>query len=225
VPSEDAQAQMILSACEDAGVAPSEIGFVEAHGTGTAVGDPIEARALGRALGAGRNGDGACIVGAVKSNLGHLESAAGIAGMIKTCLVLEHGEIPANLHAEVPNAEIPFEEMRLELATARRPWPEGTPRLAGVNSFGFGGSNAHVILEGPPEEEAEARPNGGRERDADEPLLFALSAKSKDALQAYAGSYADFLEQPPAGLPVIASTQARARPHYKHRLALPCSSA
>jgi len=225
VPGEDAQVQMILDACRDAGVAPSDIGFVEAHGTGTAVGDPIEARALGRALGAGRGEDGTCVVGAVKSNLGHLESAAGIAGIIKTCLVLRHGEIPANIHAEVPNAEIPFEELHLQLATARQPWPEGAPRLAGVNSFGFGGSNAHVVLEGPPEEAPEERPDGTGERDAHEPLLFTLSAKSKDALQAYAGSYADFLEGTTEELPVIASTQARARAHYKHRLAIPCSSA
>jgi acyl transferase domain-containing protein/NADPH:quinone reductase-like Zn-dependent oxidoreductase/surfactin synthase thioesterase subunit len=221
VPSEDAQAQMIVDACRDAGVAPSDIGYVEAHGTGTAVGDPIEARALGKALAPGRNGHEPCVVGAVKSNLGHLESAAGIAGIIKACLVLENGEIPANLHADVPNREIPFEQLGLRLARVRQPWPGGRPRLAGVNSFGFGGSNAHVVLEGPPDE-APARPGRMTEQ---QPVLFTLSAKSKDALRAYAGRYADFLEEPTAAMPAIASTQARARSHYEHRLGMVCSSA
>lgn len=227
VPSEEAQAQMIVDACRDAGVAPSDIGYVEAHGTGTAVGDPIEARALGKALAPGRNGHGPCIIGAVKSNLGHLESAAGIAGIIKACLVLMNGEIPANIHAEAPNTTIPFEELGLQLASARQPWPGGRPRLAGVNSFGFGGSNAHVVLEGPPDNAPKARPDKVTGRKAQEPLLFTLSAKTKDALRAYAGSYADFLEEPMAAamLPAVASTQARARPHYEHRLAMVCFSA
>lgn len=226
VPSEDAQAQMIADACRDAGVDPADIGYLEAHGTGTAVGDPIEARALGKALATGRNGDGPCVVGAVKSNLGHLESAAGIAGIIKACLVVKNGEIPPNLHADQPNSTIPFDELGLELARERRQWPEGKPRLAGVNSFGFGGTNAHVVLEGPPADEPAERSADGSEHEADEPLLFTLSAKSKDALQAYAGSYADFLEGPTAAsLRAVASTQARTRGHYEDRLAMVCSSA
>ncbi|MFI6041631.1 SDR family NAD(P)-dependent oxidoreductase [Nocardia sp. NPDC051321] len=231
VPSEDSQAQMIIDACRDAGVRPSDIGFVEAHGTGTAVGDPIEARALGKALGVGRNGNGPCIVGAVKSNLGHLESAAGIAGVIKACLVLRNGEIPANLHAEVPNKEIPFEELGLRLAQTRQPWPGAGPRLAGVNSFGFGGSNAHVILEGPPagtrtadEANANADTVNTQPETVSAPVLFTLSAKTKDALHAYADSYAEFLDEPTAALPVIAATQAQTRAHYDHRLAMVCSS-
>ena len=224
VPSEDAQAQMILDACRDAGVAPSDVGYLEAHGTGTAVGDPIEARALGYAVGRGRNGQGPCVIGAVKSNLGHLESAAGIAGIIKACLVLQNGEIPRSLHAEVPNTTIPFEELGLQLAKDRRPWPENSPRLAGVNSFGFGGSNAHVVLEGPPAEAPKARRDDGAERRAGEPVLFTLSARSKDALRAYADRYADFLAEPAAALPDVASTQALTRAHYEHRLAMVCSS-
>ncbi|MFC9433660.1 SDR family NAD(P)-dependent oxidoreductase [Nocardia sp. NPDC057030] len=228
VPSEDAQAQMIADACRDAGVVPSDIGFVEAHGTGTAVGDPIEARALGKALGIGRNGNGPCIVGAVKSNLGHLESAAGIAGVIKACLVLQNGVIPANLHGAVPNHEIPFAELGLELAQSRRQWPDGRPRLAGVNSFGFGGSNAHVILEGAPEASAQPQPDTAKaERDngiEQTPVLFTLSAKTKDALRAYADSYADFLEESTLALPTIAAAQATSRAHYDHRLAVTAAS-
>ncbi|MBF6181917.1 type I polyketide synthase [Nocardia otitidiscaviarum] len=221
VPSEDAQAQMIIDACRDAGVAPTDIGYIEAHGTGTPVGDPIEARALGKVLGAGRNGQGPCIVGAVKSNVGHLESAAGMVGLVKACLVVKNGEIPANLHAEHPNPTIPFADLGLRLATARQPWPNAGPRLAGVNSFGFGGSNAHVILEG--------RPVDGERTDpvrdsADAPVLFTLSAKTPDALRAYADSYADFLERPAADLTAIASAQARTRSHHDHRLAMVCTS-
>ncbi|MFI9503596.1 SDR family NAD(P)-dependent oxidoreductase [Nocardia sp. NPDC052566] len=227
VPSEDAQAEMIMDACRDAGIAPSDIGYVEAHGTGTAVGDPIEARALGKALAPGRNGNGPCIVGAVKSNLGHLESAAGIAGVIKACLVLKNGEIPANLHGEVPNPKIPFAELGLRLAQSRQPWPGNGRRLAGVNSFGFGGSNAHVVLEGPPADapKADAEEATGRTAPETVPVLFSLSAKTKDALKAYADSYADYLDDPTApALPAVASTQAQARPHYDHRLAMVCSS-
>lgn len=221
VPKEEAQAQMILEACRDAGVPPSDIGYLEAHGTGTSVGDPIEARALGQAVGSQRNGHGPCVVGAVKSNLGHLESAAGIAGLIKACLVVKNGEIPANIHAEVPNKKIPFEDLGLELARSRRPWPADRPRLAGVNSFGFGGSNAHVVLEGPPE----VRPDEAAQRTAPEPLLFTLSAKTKDALRAYAATYAEYLDGPTASsLPAVAATQARSRAHYDHRLAMACSS-
>ncbi|HEX6341990.1 SDR family NAD(P)-dependent oxidoreductase [Umezawaea sp.] len=227
VPSEEAQTQMILDACRDAGVAPSSIGYVEAHGTGTPVGDPIEARALGRALGSGRDGHEPCVVGAVKSNIGHLEPAAGIAGMIKACLVVSRGEIPANIHADQPNPAIPFEDLGLRLATARQPWPGDGPRLAGVNSFGFGGSNAHVILEGSPDGAREEHPDGAAEPTAHEPVLFSLSAKTEDALRAYADGYADFLDEPrnAAALPAVASTQALARSHYDHRLAVVCSSA
>ncbi|MFI5776847.1 SDR family NAD(P)-dependent oxidoreductase [Nocardia sp. NPDC051570] len=224
VPSEDAQAQMIVDACRDAGVAPCDIGYVEAHGTGTAVGDPIEVRALGKALTPGRHEHDPCIIGAVKSNLGHLESAAGIAGIIKTCLVLLHGEIPANLHTDDP---IPFDELGLRLSRVRRPWPEGRPRLAGVNSFGFGGSNAHVVLEGPPRETPKSHPHKAIGHRSPEPVLFALSAKTAEALRAYAEGYADFLEEPEAAamLSAVASTQALTRPHYDHRLAMVCTSA
>ncbi|WP_310739043.1 SDR family NAD(P)-dependent oxidoreductase [Streptomyces murinus] len=224
VPSEDAQAQMIADACRDAGVAPADISYIEAHGTGTPVGDPIEARALGRVLGTGRIGRSPCVVGAVKSNVGHLESAAGMVGLIKACLVVQKGEIPANLHAEEPNPAIPFDELGLRLAQTRQPWPGTGPRLAGVNSFGFGGSNAHVIVAAPPAEEPTETLAAGSA--VDEPVLFTLSAKTDAALRAYAGAYADFLAGPKtAALSEIASAQARTRSHYDHRLAVACSSA
>ncbi|MFC4375362.1 SDR family NAD(P)-dependent oxidoreductase [Nocardia halotolerans] len=225
VPSEDAQAQMIMDACRDAGVAASDVGYIEAHGTGTAVGDPIEARALGKALGAGRDGEDACVVGAVKSNVGHLESAAGMVGIIKACLVVRNGEIPANLHADEPNPAIDFDELGLRLAQTHQPWPKTGPRIAGVNSFGFGGSNAHVVLEGPPVTAPQAEPVP--DSAAEVPVLFALSAKTDDALRAYAADYADFLADPhnaALGLAAVAAAQAQTRSHHDRRLALVCSS-
>ncbi len=148
VPSQSSQRELIKEACRNAGVQPRQIQFVEAHGTGTLVGDPIEAGALGEALGVGREPADACYIGSVKTNIGHLESAAGIAGLIKTVLALKHELIPANLHFEKPNPDIDFEKLRLQVPTKNIPWQvkEGS-RLAGVNSFGFGGSNGHVILE------------------------------------------------------------------------------
>ena len=128
-------------------IRPLEIGFVEAHGTGTAVGDPIEAHALAEALCEDRPSDKPLPIGSVKTNLGHLETAAGVAGLVKAMLVLKHRQIPASLHFKTPNPHIDFEELKLRVPTALEPFPETDgERLAGVNSFGFGGANAHVIL-------------------------------------------------------------------------------
>ena len=149
VPSQRAQEDLLRLACRDAGVDPSAIDYVEAHGTGTPVGDPIECRALGGALAPGRPIDRPCLVGSVKTNLGHLEAASGIAGLIKAALALHHRRVPANLHFERPNPEIDFEALRLRVPVRLEPWPKGPgPALAAVNSFGYGGTNAHVILEG-----------------------------------------------------------------------------
>jgi acyl transferase domain-containing protein/acyl carrier protein len=148
-PSSEAQEQVIRAALARAGVEPSEVHFVEAHGTGTLLGDPIEAGALGRVLGSGRALDQPLSIGSVKTNLGHLEGAAGIAGLLKTALALYHREIPPNLHFETPNPRIDFDELRLQVPTVRTPWPSGTAR-AGVSSFGFGGTNSHVVLEALP---------------------------------------------------------------------------
>ena len=147
VPSSHAQARMLREAVEQAGVDPLEIDYVEAHGTGTAVGDPIEAEAIGSTLGRGRPADIPLPIGSVKTNIGHLEAAAGIAGLIKTALVLCHGEIPPSLHFQVPNPAIPFDELRLRVVTSPEPLRSPTgPALAVTNSFGFGGANATVVL-------------------------------------------------------------------------------
>src|SRR4030088_883204 len=152
LPSAEAQERLVREACLDAGVAPSQIGFVEAHGTGTAVGDPIEAHALTAALCEGRSPEAPLLIGSVKTNLGHLETAAGVAGLVKALLVLKHGRIPPSLHFQTPNPNIDFTALKLRVPTTLEPFPEtdGGKRIAGVNSFGFGGANAHILLEETP---------------------------------------------------------------------------
>lgn len=149
VPDLEAQKALIREALDHAGMTPGEIDYMEAHGTGTPVGDPIEAQAIGEVLGKGRSADAPCIMGSIKSNIGHTESAAGVAGVIKAALAIRHGLIPGNLHFESPNPQIPFDELRLRVPTTLEEWPVRGSKLraAAVNSFGFGGTNAHAILQ------------------------------------------------------------------------------
>ncbi|AUX26444.1 hypothetical protein SOCEGT47_070070 [Sorangium cellulosum] len=147
-PSVEAQEAVLREAYARAGVSPAEVDYVEAHGTGTPLGDRVEATALGRVLGKGRAADRALRIGSIKTNLGHAEAAAGIAGLMKAALSLRHGWIPASLHLERPHPEIPLESLGLEVQTESGAWPEvDRPRRAGVSSFGFGGTNCHVVLE------------------------------------------------------------------------------
>jgi acyl transferase domain-containing protein/NADPH:quinone reductase-like Zn-dependent oxidoreductase/acyl carrier protein len=152
VPSADAQVQMLSAACASAGLSPSDIDFVEAHGTGTPIGDPIEARAIGRAFGRERNRKQRVLVGAVKTNTGHLEAGAGITGLIKTALSLHHREIPRNLNFKSPNPNIPLDDLGLSLPLEHMEWKADgdRPRRAAVNSFGIGGTNACAVLEEAP---------------------------------------------------------------------------
>ena len=147
-PNPVAQEEVLRAAYRKAGVSPDEVHYVETHGTGTALGDPIEATALGAVLGRGRPAEQPLRIGSVKSNMGHLEAAAGIAGFIKTALALKHRRVPRNLHFENPNPHIPFGELRLTVPTAAEPWPQDSPLYAGVSAFGWGGSNVHVVVEG-----------------------------------------------------------------------------
>jgi acyl transferase domain-containing protein/NAD(P)-dependent dehydrogenase (short-subunit alcohol dehydrogenase family)/acyl carrier protein len=192
LPSPEAQAQLVRDACKDAGIAPSEVGFVEAHGTGTAVGDPIEAHALADALCADRPTDKPLPIGSVKTNLGHLETAAGIAGLFKAALILKHGRIPASLHFKTPSTHIDFTKLKLRVPTALEPFPATNgARIVGVNSFGFGGSNSHVILA-----EAPARPHAEHSETYLErswPLM--LSARSEEALRASAAQLGTWIEE------------------------------
>ncbi|MDT0263828.1 polyketide synthase [Jatrophihabitans lederbergiae] len=147
-PSSSAQEDVLSSACAQAGVAPSAVQYVECHGTGTALGDPIEADALGAVLGTARTGE-PLLIGSVKSNIGHLEAAAGVAGFIKTVLAVRHGQIPPNLHLIEPNPDIRFDELGLRVPTELLDWPAPpAARLAGVSAFGWGGTNVHAVLAG-----------------------------------------------------------------------------
>lgn len=230
LPCPEAQARLVREACADAGVVPSHIGFVEAHGTGTAVGDPIEARALGEALCADRPSDAPLLVGSVKTNLGHLETASGIAGLIKAVLVLKHRQIPASLHFESPNPHIDFEALKLRVPVAMEPFPAplGARRMAGVNSFGFGGANAHVILAEAPHD---ASTNGNGHSIANKASVLrawpiTISARSEAALQRSAAQLADWIERhshrngdSPLPEDLTYSLGAR-RNHHSHRFAI-----
>lgn len=151
-PNPAAQMAVLRAACAHAGIEPQDVDYVEAHGTGTFLGDPIEARALGSVMGRGRPTASPLLIGAVKSNLGHLEAAAGVAGFIKTVMALQRGRIPANVGYESPNPHIPFDQLRLKVVDHEQDWPSvSRARRAGVSSFGFGGTNAHVVLEQAPD--------------------------------------------------------------------------
>ena len=221
LPSAEAQARLVRDACKDAGVPPSRINFVEAHGTGTAVGDPIEAHALAQALCQERSPETPLVIGSVKSNLGHLETAAGIAGLIKAALVLKHGQIPASLHFETPNPHIDFDALRLRVTTALEALPGMSgERMAGVNSFGFGGANSHVILA-----EAPARANkAGLFPNGDRAWPVILSARSEGALRAAAMRLSEWLEAKEKSngaspvLPDLTYTLGARRNHHQYRL-------
>src|SRR5262249_33232514 len=150
-PNRQAQEAVLRAAYRRAGVSAAQVHYVEAHGTGTSLGDPIEAKALGAVLADGRAPASRCALGSVKSNLGHLEAAAGSAGLIRVALRLQHRELPPSLHFREPNPLIPFADLPLRVQQTLEPWPrEDGPALAGVSSFGFGGTNAHVVVEAAP---------------------------------------------------------------------------
>jgi len=218
-PNRLAQEAVLREAYRQAGVSPAKVQYVEAHGTGTLLGDPIEAKALGTVLGVERPPGQPCALGSVKTNLGHLEAAAGIAGLIKVALALRHREIPPSLHFEKPNPLIPFDELPLQVQTALSPWPaDSGPALAGVSSFGFGGTNAHVVLEGAPPDIL-AMPDVEQKIG---PHLLPLSARSPEALQSLARAYQNFLATPEsaAALPDICYAASVRLSHHEHRLAI-----
>jgi amino acid adenylation domain-containing protein/thioester reductase-like protein len=224
VPNRASQEANLRTALRLADIAPASVQYVEAHGTGTPVGDPIEAAALGAVYGQARKRDERCVIGSIKSNLGHLESASGVTGLIKTALCLKHRQIPASLHFEKPNPQIPFEELQLRVAQRMQPWPEtnGEPPRAGVNSFGFGGTNGHAILEAPPAADAGAHPQP--EADDSRAWLLPLSARSVSALPDLARSYLNALRDERglkhAALRDICFSAGMRRTHHEFRLAL-----
>ncbi len=209
LPSEAAHSDLLRGIYDAAGIAPDALAFVEMHGTGTPAGDPVEAAAVGRVLGQARAAP--LPIGSVKTNIGHLEPASGMAGLLKAVLALEHGILPGSLHGETPNPAIPFDRLNLRLATAAEAIEPG--RFAGVNSFGFGGTNAHAILGPPP---ATAR-EPARAEIATPPLM--ISARSEASLRALASEWRDkIIAGPAARLPLLYRTAARRRDHHAHRL-------
>src|SRR5262249_40088539 len=148
-PSVTGQADVIATAQIRAGVEPQAIGYVEAHGTGTTLGDPIEIEALSQAFSPGA-GTGYCALGSLKTNVGHLDAAAGVAGLLNARLAVRHGEIPPSLHFETPNPKIDFTHSPFFVCDRLQPWTTPSPRRAGVSSFGIGGTNAHAVLEEAP---------------------------------------------------------------------------
>ncbi|MGV0627800.1 SDR family NAD(P)-dependent oxidoreductase, partial [Mycolicibacter minnesotensis] len=194
-PNPAAQMAVLRSAYADAGIAPQDVDYVETHGTGTLLGDPIEARALGTVLGRGRSLEAPLLIGAAKSNLGHLEAAAGMVGFIKTVLAVQRGRIPKNLHFNTPNPHITFEQLRLKVVAEAQDWPaKDHPRRAGVSSFGFGGTNAHVVVEQAPPAKVAARP-------ADPAVTtLVVSGRTPQRIAATAGDLADWLDGDGAGI-------------------------
>ena len=210
-------------ACVIAGVEPSQIGYVEAHGTGTAVGDPIEAHALAEALCADRTADAPLLIGSVKTNLGHLETASGVAGLVKAALVLKHARIPATLHFETPNPNIDFTALKLRVPVTNEAFARtGDLRLVGINSFGFGGSNAHVILSEAPKQ----APRAHMSPDTSRAWPLTLSARSEEALRAAAWQLSVWVDDhsklngSSPLLPDLTYMLGARRNHHSHRLAL-----
>lgn len=218
VPDPDAQVAMLREAFADAGVSPRLVSYMEAHGTGTPTGDPIEAGSIGRVVGQGRAEGDTCWMGSVKSNIGHLEAGAGLAGMIKLALILKHRAVPPNLHFTRGNPQIPFDELRLRVPTRIEELAAEGPLYGGVNAFGFGGTNAHAVLESPPP--VGATGGASESRGASGPSLLTLSARSPDALKAQAESWASFLGESRERLEDICFTAGTRRGGLVHRLAV-----
>ncbi|WP_123027421.1 type I polyketide synthase [Mycolicibacterium stellerae] len=223
VPNGVAQQRVIADALKRADLEPSDIGYLEAHGTGTSLGDPIEAQAAGAVLGAGREPGQPLLIGSAKTNIGHLEAAAGIAGVIKVILSLENELLPRHLHFENPSPHIPWDRLAVEVVKEATSWERnGRPRIAGVSSFGFAGTNAHVILEEAPEEATPSpveRPAEGRFS------VLPLSARTPAALVRVADLYRSWLSaHPEAPLPDVCFTAGAGRAHLEHRAALVVNS-
>ncbi|MDT5215728.1 MAG: hypothetical protein QOK18_3967, partial [Mycobacterium sp.] len=222
VPNGIAQQRVIADALKRADLEPSDVGYLEAHGTGTSLGDPIEAQAAGAAYGIGREASRPLLIGSAKTNIGHLEAAAGIAGVIKVILSLEHEILPKHLHFDNPSPHIPWDRLAVEVLKETVPWERNDrPRIAGVSSFGFAGTNAHVLLE-----EAPVAPPRTVEQPADSRFsVLPLSARTPAALGEVADQYRSWLSaHPEATLADVCFTAGAGRAHLEHRAALVVNS-
>ncbi|MHC5736415.1 type I polyketide synthase [Nostoc sp.] len=215
-PSVNGQADVVAEALALAGVEPETISYIEAHGTGTVLGDPIEISALTNVFRESTDKKGFCAIGSVKTNIGHLDAAAGITSLIKTTLALKHQQIPPSLNFEEPNPEIDFANSPFYVNTKLREWKTSrTPRRAGVSSLGIGGTNAHVILEEAPTVEASSSSRPWQ--------LLVFSAKTDSALKSAAANLTDYLKQhPDLNLADVAHTLQRGRRTFEHRQTVVC---
>ena len=216
VPSGIAQEAVIKKALTSAGVEPGQVGYVEAHGTGTKLGDPIEVQALASVYGKAHTKKSPLYIGSVKTNVGHLEAAAGIIGIIKAILILNHGEIPPSLFFSNPNPLIAWDQIPIEVVSSTIPWPSyRASRIAAVSSFGFSGTNSHIIVEAGPQIEPKRLAN-------ERPMhLLTLSAKNPGALSDLSGRYIDYFENHASvSIGDVCYTQNCGRPHHDHRLAV-----
>lgn len=227
-PNGPSQQAVIRQALENAGVTPAQISYIEAHGTGTSLGDPIEVKSLKAVLMQDRELDQPCWLGSVKTNIGHLEAASGIAGVIKVVLSLQHQEIPPHLHLKQLNPYISLAGSSLVIPTDCQSWSVSTHRLAGVSAFGFGGTNCHVILEEAPGQRCDISClNESQKQEAIERSrhILTLSAKSEKALEELAQNYADFLtNHSQVSVADVCFTANVGRSHFDHRLAVVAES-
>jgi acyl transferase domain-containing protein/acyl carrier protein len=221
VPSQQAQEAMIRDAFQRAAIDPQDLAYIEAHGTGTTVGDRIEVRALASVLPEGRGSNELLLLGSVKTNLGHMEAASGIAGLIKAVLVLEQRAVPPNLHFETPNPRLPLAKFHIPTRLTPLPAREGRMPLVAVNSFGFGGTNAHALLSPPPAEERAVEASSP----VDTPDIFPLSARCPTALADYADAYERILNPPhDVSLRELCSAVALGKSHHPVRHAVVAAS-
>lgn len=225
-PNQAAQEAVLRDAYRMAEVSPSDVQYVEAHGTGTILGDPIEAKALGRVLNTPQR-TYPCLIGSVKSNIGHTETAAGVTGLIKVALALKHGAIPPSLHFNTPNPHIPFDELALRVPQTLERWPPQTrsgtlsgTRYAGVSAFGMGGTNAHVVLQDAPDSSKQEPHYESASTSIHQAPLLPLSAHSKNALQQLAHAYKRLLDDDTISFTDLCYSASVRRSHHKHRLAI-----
>ncbi len=226
-PSRRAQEAVLTEAYRDAGISPGRVQYIETHGTGTLLGDPIEAQALGSVIATDRDPGHYCAIGSVKTNIGHCEAAAGIAGLIKVALSIKHQAIPPSLHFQKPNPHIPFEKLQLRVQQSLSLWPDDAgPVVAGVSAFGFGGTNGHVVLEEVQGISIAPQQNG--DDDLDRAYVLPISAHNAEALESVARSYKELLEfdvsDQKLSMKDICYTASLRRSHHDNRLAITARS-
>ena len=240
-PNPRAQERVIRQALERASIRPEDVSYLEAHGTGTELGDPIELQAAAAALASSRSHDAPLLVGSVKTNIGHLEAAAGMAGLIKVLLAIQNDQIPGQLNFETPNPHIAWDKMAVEVLTKATAWPDSGRKVAGVSAFGMSGTNAHVVVSEPPHRASGQTSSPGQLKpvnqtavaaaespdvqNANTSELLTLSGKTEQAVQDAAETLASYLEaNPDTSLTDIAYTTSVNRSHFEERLAVVADS-